>query len=194
MTTLQQIKDLRAKTGAGMMDCKNALVASSGDFEAAIIHLRKQGLGYGNKRAGKVASEGTVGYYIHAGGKIGVLIEVNCETDFSSKSDTFQSFVRDVAMHIAAADPSWISRNDVPTAVVDQEKSIISAQIQNKPPQVMQKIIDGRLNKFYKEQCLLDQLFVRDQNLTITDLVGDLISKIGEKVEIKRFTRYVLGE
>lgn len=194
MVTVQQIKELREKTGAGMMSCKNALAATSGNFEEAVVHLRKQGEHDGAVRQSKVASEGAVGHYIHAGGKIGVLVEVNCETDFSSNSDTFQQFVKDIAMHIAATNPRWISRDDVPTAVLAQERSIIGERIQNKPPEIVDKIVEGKLNRFYREHCLLEQLFVKDQNISITDLTGQLISQIGEKVVIKRFSRYVLGE
>lgn len=188
------IKELREKTGAGMMDCKKALEEVSGDLEKAVVALRKQGLADIKKRTEKKAAEGSVGHYIHAGGKIGVLVEVNCETDFSSNSKDFQTFVRDVAMHIAASNPQWISRDEVPQEIIDREKSIIEGSLTGKPPQVIEKIVAGKLTKFYKEACLLDQPFVKDPNLSINDLVGELGAKISEKIVVRRFSRFVLGE
>ncbi len=192
--TLQQIKELREKTGAGMMDCKEALTASNGNVEQAIIHLRKKGLSDISNRASKTASEGTVGYYIHAGGKIGVMVEINCETDFVAKGEAFQKFAKEVAMHIAATNPRWITRDEVPQKIIDQEKEIMAASLEGKPPQVIDKIVAGKLNKFFKETCLMDQLFVRDSNITITDLLGDLAAQVSEKIVIKRFVRFVVGE
>jgi len=192
--TLQQIKELREKTGAGMMDCKEALTASNGNVEQAIIHLRKKGLSDISNRASKTASEGTVGYYIHAGGKIGVMVEINCETDFVAKGEAFQKFAKEVAMHIAATNPRWITRDEVPQKIIDQEKEIMAASLEGKPSQVIDKIVAGKLNKFFKETCLMDQLFVRDSNITITDLLGDLAAQVSEKIVIKRFVRFVVGE
>lgn len=192
--SISEIRKLREQTGAGMMDCKKALTECKGDVEKSIVFLRKKGLADIKNRSSKTASEGTIGYYIHAGGKIGVLVEINCETDFVAKGDEFQEFAKDVAMHIAATNPQWISRENIPANILDNEKEIISSSLQNKPPQVVAKIVEGKLAKFYKETCLLDQLFVKDSNLTITDLLGGLASKIGEKIVIKRFARFVTGE
>ncbi len=192
--SVSEIRKLREQTSAGMMDCKEALTECDGNIEKAIVFLRKKGLADIKKRATKTASEGTIGYYIHAGGKIGVMVEVNCETDFVAKSEEFQKFARDVAMHVAAVSPQWITREDVPANVLADEKEIIAATLKNKPPQIVEKIVKGKLTKFYKETCLLDQLFVKDSNLTITDLLGELASKVGEKLVIKRFARFVTGE
>jgi len=191
---VSEIRDLREKTGAGMMDCKEALEASNGDVEKAIVHLRKKGLADISERAHKAASEGTVGYYIHAGGKIGVIVEVNCETDFVAKGEAFQKFAKEVAMHIAASNPQWIKSDDVPDEVIEREKEVMAASLEGKPPQVIEKIVQGKLAKFFKETCLMDQLFVRDTNITITDLLGELASKVGEKIVIKRFARFATGE
>jgi len=192
--SVSEIRKLREQTSAGMMDCKEALTECDGNIEKAIVFLRKKGLADIKKRATKTASEGTIGYYIHAGGKIGVMVEVNCETNFVAKSEEFQKFARDVAMHVAAVSPQWITREDVPANVLADEKEIIAATLKNKPPQIVEKIVKGKLTKFYKETCLLDQLFVKDSNLTITDLLGELASKVGEKLVIKRFARFVTGE
>jgi len=192
--SVSEIKELREKTGAGMMDCKEALTESNGDVDKAIVILRKQGLADMKGRSDKKASEGTVGYYIHAGGKIGVMVEINCETDFMAKGEGFQKFAKEVAMHIAAVNPQWITSDQVPQEIIEREKEIIAASLDGKPPQIIEKIVEGKLNKFFKETCLMNQLFVRDSNLTITDLLGDLASKVGEKIVIKRFMRFAVGD
>lgn len=192
--SVEEIKKLREQTGAGMMDCKEALTTSKGNVEEAVVLLRKQGLADITKRRAKSALEGMVGHYIHAGSKIGVLVEVNCETDFVARGDEFQQFASDVAMHVAAMNPQWISREEVPKDIVDRETEIILSSIPKRPPHVVEKIVEGRMNKFYKQTCLVDQLFVRNANLTVTDLLGDLASKVGEKLVIKRFVRFVVGE
>ncbi len=190
------VKELREKTGAGMMDCKKALAETGGDFQKALDYLRQKGLATAAKRAGRVASEGRIGSYIHAGGKIGVMVEVNCETDFVAKTDDFQAFAKDVAMHIAASNPSYIRREEVAVEVLEREKEIYRAQARDarKPEKVIDKIIEGKLEKFYGETCLLEQPFVKDPDLTIQDLLNGLIGKLGEKIEIRRFTRYQVGE
>jgi len=190
------VKELREKTGAGMMDCKKALTETGGDFQKALDYLRQKGLATAAKRAGRVASEGRVGSYIHAGGEIGVMVEVNCETDFVAKTDDFQAFAKDVAMHIAASNPSYIRREEVTADVLDREKEIYRAQARDakKPEKVMEKIVEGKLEKFYGEVCLLEQAFVKDPDITIQDLLNGLIGKLGEKIEIRRFTRYQVGE
>lgn len=192
--SVQDIKALREKTGAGMMDCKEALKESGGVVEQAVVWLRQKGLADVKDRSHKAASEGLVGHYIHAGGKIGVLVEVNCETDFVARGEAFQQFARDLSMQVAAANPKWVDRDSVPAEVIAQEKEIAAASVTNKPPQVVDKIVEGRLNKFFKETCLMEQPFVKDQNLSITDLLGELISKVGERVVVKRFARFAVGE
>lgn len=190
------VKDLREKTGAGMMDCKKALSETGGDFQKAVDYLRQKGLATAAKRAGRIASEGRVGSYIHAGGKIGVMVEVNCETDFVAKTDDFQVFAKDIAMHIAASNPSYVRREEVPPEVLEREKEIYRAQARDakKPEKIMDKIVDGKLEKFYGEACLLEQPFVKDPDITIQDLLNGFIGKVGEKVEIRRFTRFQVGE
>jgi elongation factor Ts len=190
------VKELREKTGAGMMDCKKALAETAGDFQKALDYLRQKGLATAAKRAGRVASEGRVGSYIHAGGKIGVMVEVNCETDFVAKTDDFQAFAKDVAMHIAASNPSYVRREEVTAEVLEREKEIYRAQARDakKPEKIMEKIVEGKLEKFYGEVCLLEQAFVKDPDITIQDLLNGLIGKLGEKIEIRRFTRYQVGE
>ena len=190
------VKELREKTGAGMMDCKKALAETGGDFQRALDYLRQKGLATAAKRAGRVASEGRVGSYIHAGGKIGVMVEVNCETDFVAKTDDFQVFAKDIAMHIAASNPSYIRREEVTADVLEREKEIYRAQARDakKPEKVMEKIVEGKLEKFYGEVCLLEQAFVKDPDITVQDLLNGLIGKLGEKIEIRRFTRYQVGE
>jgi len=190
------VKELREKTGAGMMDCKKALAETGGDFQKALDYLRQKGLATAAKRAGRVASEGRVGSYIHAGGKIGVMVEVNCETDFVAKTDDFQVFAKDIAMHIAASNPSYVRREEVTADVLEREKEIYRAQARDakKPEKVMEKIVEGKLEKFYGEVCLMEQAFVKDPDITIQDLLNGLIGKLGEKVEIRRFTRYQVGE
>jgi elongation factor Ts len=194
--TADMIKQLREKTGCGMMDCKAALNETNGNFEEAIDLLRKKGLAAVARRAGRVAAEGLVDSYIHVGGKIGVLIEVNCETDFVARSTDFQAFVKDLCMQIAASAPQYVTRDEVPDELVDHEKEIITTQAktEGKPEKALEKIAEGRLEKFYAEVCLLDQPFIRDQKLTIKDLLGGLSAKIGENIVIRRFTRFQLGE
>jgi len=192
------VKDLREKTGAGMMDCKKALTECDGDMEKAIDFLRKKGLSAAAKKADRIASEGLVGSYIHAGGKIGVLLEVNCETDFVAKTDDFQQLVKDLCMHIAAANPGYVRREEVPAAELDREKEIYKDQARQsgKPDNILDKIVEGKLEKFYSDVCLLDQVFVKDPDgkKKIKDLVTEKIAKIGENISIRRFSRYQLGE
>lgn len=192
--SINDIQELRKKTSAGMMDCKAALEETNGNMEQAVVVLRKKGLAGIVERENKAASEGTVGHYIHAGGKIGVLVEVNCETDFVAKGDAFKQFAKDLAMHIAASNPKWVTRNEVPEDVIKREKEIIEPTLVGKPPQIAEKMMAGKLSKVFKEVCLMEQPFVRDPNITISDLLGDLAAKIGEKIVIKRFVRFVTGE
>jgi elongation factor Ts len=198
--TAAAVKSLREKTGAGMMECKNALTEASGNEEQAIEILRKRGLASARKKEGRVAAEGAVGSYIHMGGKVGVLVEVNCETDFVARSDAFQQLVKDVAMHIAAAEPRYVSRDEVPADALDKEREIALAQAKNdpknanKPDQVIDKIVEGRLNKFYEEAVLLDQPFVKDPAKTVNEMVTEKVAATGEKITIRRFARYKMGE
>ena len=196
MITASMVKELRERTGAGMMDCKKALQDANGDIEKAIELLRERGLAAAAKKTGRIAAEGIVDSYIHFGGKFGVLVEVNCETDFVAKTDDFKSFVRDIAMHIAAANPQYLSRDDVPQEVVEKEREILRIQTLNegKPEKIVDKIVDGRINKFYKEVCLLEQPYVRDPDKTVQDVVMETIAKFGENINIRRFTRYEMGE
>ncbi len=190
------VQDLRANTGAGIMDCKKALAESEGNLEKAVDILRKKGLAAASKKAGRVTSEGAVTSYIHGGGKLGVLLEVNCETDFVARTDQFQQLVKDVSMHIAAANPQYLKRENVPADVVEKEREIYRAQVEStkKPANVIEKIIDGKLDKFYSEVCLYEQPFVKDPDKTIHQLVTDAIAKLGENLNIRRFARFVLGE
>lgn len=194
--TSEDVKKLREKTGVGMMDCKKALQECGGDFNKAVEYLRKKGMDVANKRQGRTASQGMVTSYIHMGGKIGVLVEVNCESDFVAKSDSFVSFAKDIAMHIAAASPEWVSRDEVPQDVLDKEKEILKEQAlkSGKPEKVVEKIVEGKLSKFYEERCLLDQPFVKDKDKTIRQFVDEMMGKTGEKCMIRRFARYQLGE
>ncbi len=198
--TAAAVKQLREKTGAGMMECKNALVEAEGNEEKAIDILRKRGLASARKREGRIAAEGIVGSYIHMGGKVGVLVEVNCETDFVARGDEFQQLVKDVAMHIAAAEPRYVSHQDVPGDALEKEREIARAQARNdpknanKPDQVIDKIVEGRLHKFYEENVLMDQPFVKDPAKTISELVTEKVAKTGEKITVRRFTRYKMGE
>ena len=198
--TAAAIKALREKTGAGMMDCKKAITEAAGNEERAIEILRERGLASAKKKEGRVAAEGVVGSYIHMGGKVGVLVEVNCETDFAARSDEFQQLVKDTAMHIAAAEPRYISRDEVAAEVLDKEREIARAQAKNdprnanKPEQVIEKIVEGRLNKFFEEVVLLDQPFIKDPAKTVAELVTDKVAKIGETITIRRFARYKMGE
>ena len=196
MFTSKDVMDLRARTGVGMMDCKKALEASNGDMDKAIEILREKGMAQSAKRAGKIASQGIVDSYIHMGGKIGVLLEINCETDFVAKSDDFQALGHDIAMHIAAAAPKYVTTDEVDTTELDKEKEILRAQALNegKPEAVVDRMVEGRIKKYYKEVCLLEQEFVKDPSKTISQLVSDATIKIGEKISVRRFVRYQMGE
>ena len=194
--TAALVKELRERTGAGMMDCKKALSATDGDLEKAIDFLREKGLAAAAKKAGRVAAEGLVEAYIHGGGRIGVLVEVNCETDFVAKTDAFKELVKDIAMHIAATNPSYLKREEVPTAELEHEQAVLAEQARNegKPEKIIEKMVAGRIEKYYKEVCLMEQPFVKDPDKTISDLITESIAKIGENISIRRFTRYRLGE
>lgn len=194
--TAAMIKDLRGRTGAGMADCKKALVECDGDIDKAIEFLRKKGLAKAAKKAGRIATEGAVTSYIHQGGRIGVLVEINCETDFVARNDDFQSFTRDVAMQIAAMNPMYVSEDEIDAAVVEKEREIrlATAKESGKPEKVLERIVDGQIKKWKKEICLLDQAFVKDSDQTIGDLTKSLIAKLGENIKIRRFVRYELGE
>lgn len=190
------VKELRDKTGCGMMDCKKALEESKGDITGAIDVLRKKGLADLAKRAGRAAKEGVIEAYIHGGGKIGVLVEINCETDFVARNEDFRQFAHDVAMQIAAASPMFVSRDDVPADLIEAEKDIYRAQAlqEGKAENVLDKIVDGRLEKFFHTVCLLEQSFIKDQEKTIQDHMGTLVGKIGENISVRRFARYKVGE
>jgi elongation factor Ts len=189
-----QVKELREKTGAGIMDCKRALSESAGDLEKAAMWLRDKGIAAAAGRAGRVASEGAVGSYIHAGGKIGVLIEVNCETDFCAKSEAFQTLVKELSLQVAALNPRVVRREDLSPAVIEQERQIYASQAEGKPAAVVTKIVEGKLEKFYKEACLLEQAYARDPNKTVNDLIGEAAIQMREKIDVRRFTRYQIGE
>jgi len=193
--TAEMVKELRERTGAGLMDCKRALAETGGDMEKAIDTLRQKGLATAAKKSGRVASEGIIGSYIHMD-RFGVLVEVNCETDFVAKTDDFKGLVKDIAMHIAAANPAYVSREAVPQDVIDREKEIYKGQVTNKPAQVIEKIIEGKLEKFFSDTCLLEQIFIKDpdQKQKIKDLVTEKISKVGENIVVRRFVRFQLGE
>jgi elongation factor Ts len=192
--TADLVKKLRDATGAGMMECKGALTEANGDLEAATTLLRKRGLAAATKKAGRSTSEGLIGHYIHMGGKIGVLVEVNCESDFVARTDKFQELTRELAMHIAAANPTYVRREDVPADVIAREKEIYKDQVKDKPAQVIDKIVDGKLNSYYQQFCLLEQPSVRDPNVTIQQLVQDAIRILGENITVNRFTRMKVGE
>ncbi len=194
--TAAMVKELRETTGAGMMDCKKALMHTEGDQEKAVDFLREKGLAAAAKKAGRVAAEGAVTSYIHAGGKIGVLVEINCETDFVANTDEFQSFAREIAMQIAAANPSCVRREEVDTKELDHEREVLREQAlqEGKPEKIVEKMVEGRIEKYYKEVCLMEQPFIKDPDQTITDLVKSKIAKIGENISIRRFVRYQLGE
>jgi elongation factor Ts len=197
-SSAEQVRELRDRTGAGVMDCKAALQASQGDMQGAVEHLRKKGLADAAKKAHREAKDGVVASYIHPGSKIGVLVEINCETDFVARTDDFQQLVKDVAMQVAAANPSFVSREEVPGAMVEKEREIYRQQMadQKKPPQVVDKIIEGKLEKFYAESCLLEQPFIRDASgkTRLRDLVDQATSKMGERIVVKRFARFQVGE
>ncbi len=196
MITASMIKDLRERTGAGMLDCKKALKENDGNVEDAIAWLRQKGIAKAAKKAGRTASEGMVDAYIHAGGKIGVLIEVNCETDFVARNDQFQNFVRDIAMHIAAAAPEYVSRDEVPADAIAREKAIQKARVmeEGKPEHIADRIVEGRMGKFYEDICLLDQKYVKDDSKTVEQFIADTIAVIGENIKVRRFVRFVMGE
>ena len=191
---MDAIKKLRDKTSAGVVDCKKALKEANGDVDKAIEILRKQGAVLASKKAGRAAKEGRVESYIHLGGKIGVLVEVNCESDFVARNDDFKSFVKDIAMQIAASSPLYLKKEDVPSDATKKETEIIKAQIKDKPAQAVEQITEGNLNKFYEDVCLMEQPFIKDQNLKVKDVLTSMIAKIGENIVIKRFIRYLLGE
>ncbi len=197
-SSAQRVKDLRERTGAGVMDCKAALEAAQGDLQGAVEYLRKKGLADAAKKSHREARDGVVVSYIHPGSKIGVLVEVNCETDFVARTEEFQQLVKDVAMQVAAANPSYVSREEVPGAVVEKEREIYRQQMadQKKPPQVIDKIIEGKLEKFYAESCLLEQPFIRDASgkTRLKDMVDQATSKMGERIVVKRFARFQVGE
>ena len=190
------VRDLRERTGAGMMDCKRALTEANGDMDKAIEVLREHGLAAAAKRSGRIAAEGVVGSYIHMGGRIGVLLEVNCETDFVARTADFNGLVKDLAMQIAAANPLYVSREEVPQEALEKEREILRQQALNegKPEKIVEKMVDGRIEKYYKDVCLLDQPFIKDSERTVNDIVNDMIANIGEKISVRRFVRYEMGE
>lgn len=198
--TAAAVKNLREKTGAGMLECKNALTEAAGNEDEAINILRKRGLASAKKKEGRIAAEGVVGSYIHMGGKVGVLVEINCETDFVARNEDFQALVKDIAMHVAAAEPRFVSREEVSADALDKEREIARAQAKNdpknanKPEQVIDKIVEGRLNKFYEEAVLLDQPFVKDPAKTVGELITENVARTGERITVRRFTRYKMGE
>ena len=189
-----QVKKLRDATGAGMMECKAALTEANGDIDAATTLLRKRGQATAAKKAGRSTSEGLIGHYIHTGGKLGVLVEVNCESDFVARTDKFQELTKEIAMHIAAANPTYVRREDVPADVVAREREIYKDQVKDKPAQVIDKIVEGKLNSYYQQFCLMEQASIRDPNTTIAQLVQDAIRLLGENITISRFTRIKVGE
>jgi elongation factor Ts len=194
--TAAQVKELRDKTNAPMMDCKNALAEAKGDIEAAIVVLRKKGVATAAKKATRATSEGSVASYIHAGGKIGVLVEVNCESDFVARTDDFKGLLHDVAMHIAATDPRYVRKEDVTPEAFEKEKDIYRAQAAatGKPPAVVEKIVEGKMGKFYEEVCLLEQPFIKDQTITVHQLIAGVVGKLGENISVKRYARFKVGD
>jgi len=190
----KMVNDLRQTTGAGLMDCKKALVENDGDIEKAVTDLRKKGVATAAKKAGRTASEGLIEQYIHMGGKVGVIIEVNCETDFVAKTEDFKAFCRDLCMHIAAANPTYLTRDEVPAEKVEAEREIMMEQLKDKPAQAIQKIIEGKMEKFYSQDCLMDQPYVKDSAKSIKDFLTEKIAQLGENMKIRRFVRYQLGE
>ncbi|MGE5390547.1 MAG: translation elongation factor Ts [Deltaproteobacteria bacterium] len=190
------VKELRERTGAGMMDCKKALVACDGDIEKAIDELRAKGLAKAAKKAGRVASEGVVTSYIHGGGRIGVLLELNCETDFVAKNEEFKQLAHDLAMQIAASNPEYVRREEIPTDALDREREVLRAQAleEGKPEKVIEKMVEGRIEKYYKERCLLEQPFIKDPDKTVQELVHGHVAKIGENISVRRFARFEVGE
>jgi elongation factor Ts len=194
--TSTMVKELRTKTGAGMMDCKEALTVANGDFEQAIDFLRKKGLSAATKRSSKAAKDGTIASYIHMGGKIGVMVEINCETDFVAKTDDFQTMAKDIAMHIAASNPTYVRPDEIPEAAMEREKEIYRSQLRDekKPEKIWDKIIEGKLKKFYEDVCLIEQKFVKNQDITVGTLISNMIAKTGENIVLRRFARFQLGE
>ncbi len=192
----KDVKDLREKTGAGMMDCKKALTESDGNFEAAVTWLREKGIASAAKRSGKIASEGSVFSYIHLGGRVGVLVEINCETDFVARGDGFQQFGKDICLQICSVSPRWVSREDVPQDIVTSETEIFKTQARDsgKPEKILEKIAEGKLRKFYEENCLMEQKFVKDSDMTIETMAKSLSGQIGEKIDVRRFERFQVGE
>jgi elongation factor Ts len=191
--TTQMVSDLREKTGAGMLDCKKALTDANGDIEAAIVILRKKGVASAAKKAERATREGLIESYIHVGGKVGVMVEVNCETDFVARNDEFKAFCRDLCLQIAAANPTYVRREEVPEADLAKEREIATAQVQGKPPAALQRIIEGKLEKYYSTVCLLDQPFVKLPEKTVKDILTEKVAKIGENIQVRRFVRYQLG-
>jgi elongation factor Ts len=196
VVTAAQVKDLREKTGAPMMDCRSALTEAKGDIEQAVIVLRKKGMASAAKKASRAANEGAVGTYIHAGGKIGVLVEINCESDFVARTEDFQELMKDIAMHIAATDPRYVRREDVTAEDLDREKDVYRAQAAatGKPAPVVEKIVEGKMSKFYEEVCLLDQPFIKDQTVAIKDMIATKVGKLGENITVRRFARFKVGD
>jgi len=194
--TAEMVKELRQRTGIGMMECKKALQESKGDIEKAILILRKKGYARAQEKMGRETEEGAVGSYIHLNGKIGVLVEVNCESDFVSRNDEFKELVKNIAMHIAAAKPQYISSEEIPDEVIEQEKEIIREQFKdsNKPPEIVDKIVQGKLGKFYEDVCLLNQAYIKDDKIPVKELIASFISKVGENVKVRRFARFELGK
>ncbi|MDR1254455.1 MAG: translation elongation factor Ts [Puniceicoccales bacterium] len=192
--TAQMVGALRSKTGAGLVDCKKALVENKGSMEEAIVWLKKKGMLSAAQKAGRTAQEGIIGSYIHLGGKLGVLMEVNCETDFVARNEEFKQMISDICMHIAATAPIYLRREDIPQAIIDKEVEIAKAQCEGKPAQAIQKIVEGKMNKWFGENCLLEQTFVKNPEQTIQELLNEKIAKIGENIQIKRFIRYQVGE
>ncbi len=196
MVTPEQVKGLRERTGAGIMDCKRALIETNGDLEKAVVILREKGLAKAAKKMGRTASEGVIGSYIHGNGRIGVLVEVNCETDFVAKNEEFKNLVKDIAMQIAASNPKYVSRDDIPQSVIEKEREILRAQAINegKPEHIAEKIVDGRIEKYYEENCLMEQPYIRDPEKKVSQLIMEKIAIIGENITVSRFTRYERGE
>ncbi len=194
--TAEMVKELRQRTGIGMMECKKALQESKGDIEKAILVLRKKGYARAKEKMGRETEEGAVGSYIHLNGKIGVLVEVNCESDFVSRNEEFKELVKNIAMHIAAAKPQYISSEDIPEEVLEQEKEIVREQFKdsNKPPEIVDKIVQGKLGKFYEDVCLLDQAYIKDDKISIKELIASFVAKVGENIKVRRFARFELGK
>lgn len=188
------VKDLRVKSGAGIMDCKTALEESGGDVEKAVEVLRKKGIDAAESRYGRELGEGRISSYIHFGGRLGVIVEVGCETDFVAKTKEFQDLTKDLCMHIAASNPKWVSKDEVPGDILEKERDVYSAQFTNKPPQVIEKIVEGKIASFFKDNCLLEQCYVKDQDISVGEYIKECISKLGENIKVRRFARFAVGE